>query len=94
MLYNVRQNAQNFDFGASIAMQIEDCFSNICVLLFNDDGTDIFALIIDDLKIESLDDLVFDELLFWQNGVYVVRVFAWSNDALPTPLEVFLQGFH
>lgn len=94
MLHNIRQNPQYFNFGASIAMQIQDSFSYIRLFLFDDDGTDIFALIIDDLEIETLDDLVFDELLFRQDGVYVVGVFAWSYHALPTPLEVLLQGFH
>jgi len=94
MFDNEWQNPQNLNFGASIPMQIENSLLDFGILLFNDDCADSFALIIDDLEVNTFDKATFYELLFGQNRVYVIGILAGRYHAFPTPLKVFFQGFH
>lgn len=51
MLDDERQNSKNLNFGSSISMKVENSVFDFCIFLSDDDGTDIFALIIDNLEI-------------------------------------------
>lgn len=75
-------------------MQIKNRLLDLCIFLLDDDCTDIFALVIDHLKIHSLDEMIFDKLFLGKDGVDVVWILVGSNDTFPSSLEIFLKGFH
>ena len=55
----MRHKSQNLYFGASIAMKVENCIFGMHILLFDEYGTDIFALIVGDVEVNSLEESSF-----------------------------------
>ena len=87
----MRHKSQNLYFGASIAMKVENCIFGMHILLFDEYGTDIFALIVGDVEVNSLEESSFKCLLFAEDRVDVVGVLAGCDDSFPCSFEVLFK---
>ena len=91
---NVLDYTQDLYFGASVAMKVQDSLRDIYIFLFDEESTDIFALIIGDSEVYALDVVAVNGFLFGEYGVDVIGILSGGNDATPCSLEVYSQTFH
>lgn len=75
-------------------MEIEDCISGSDIFLFDEEGADIFTLVVGDMEIDPFEGLTLEDFFLGEDRAYVVGVLDRGDDSSPGPLEVFSQGFH
>ena len=64
--------SQNLYLGAPITMKIQDCVFGSDTFLFDEEGADIFALVVGDMKIDPFEGLTLEGFLLGEDRVDVV----------------------
>lgn len=75
-------------------MEVQNSISDWFMLLPEYDCADVAAIITWDCEINTLEEVIVDELLFGANRVDIVLISIRGNDSSPSPLESLTQLFH
>ena len=89
MREEVRNCPQNLYFSTSVSVKIEDGIVDFFVFLFNEESTNLFTLIVEDLEVDTFEMVTLLEILLGKDRIYVVRVLTGLDDPLPGPLKLF-----
>ena len=87
----MRHKPQNLYFSASISMKVKNSIFWAYIFLFNENSTDILALIVCDIEVCPLEEPPLVSLLFAKDRIDVIGVFTGCNNSFPGSFEVLFK---